>query len=59
MTNKNSISSVLSLMKAKIPVDRPSWKLTGWMHTCWMCAKLFFQWAWYILIVYSLYKLFF
>ncbi len=59
MTNKNSISSVLSLMKAKIQVDRPSWKLDGWKYQCWKCAKYFFQFAWYTIVVYAIYKLIF
>lgn len=59
MTNHNSISQVLQLMKAKIPVDRPSWKLTGWRYTCLICAKYFFQFSWYTLIVYAIYKLIF
>jgi hypothetical protein len=59
MTNKNSISSVLSLMKSKIHVDRPSWKLAGWKYESWKCAKYFFQFAWYTIIVYAIYKLIF
>lgn len=59
MKNHNSISSVLSMMKAKIKVDRPSWMLTGWKYESWKCAKFFFEYAWYTLVIYSLYKLLF
>jgi hypothetical protein len=33
--------------------------LTGWKYESWKCAKLFFEYAWYTLVIYSLYKLFF
>lgn len=59
MKNHNSISSVLAMMKSKIPVDRPSWKLAGWKYESWKCAKLFFEFAWYSICIYAIYKLIF